>query len=261
MQERLPFVLANTAHGAVIVNRLDYVRTSEGYQYGVGCQLLTQGAYDPKVIELLKLVLRNIRDSRPEGGVVLDIGANIGIVTLEFSWALAGWGEVWAFEPQKLTYYALAGNIALANCFNVTATQAAVSDTSGTIQVPRLDPTRPASFGSLEIEVATRSDDVGQEVDRTTGDVVPVVTVDALALQRCDFMKIDVEGMEVKVVNGARRTIERFRPLIFAEVIKTDAERLRADLVAMGYHIMRIGHDILAVHKEDPLYPHYQGFH
>ena len=46
---------------------------------------------------------------------------------------------------------------------------------------------------------------------------VPATTIDDLGLQRCDVLKIDVEGMEAAVADGARRTIAAFKPMVFYE--------------------------------------------
>ena len=67
-----------------------------------------------------------------EGVLAIDCGANIGVHTIEWAKAMTGWGSVLAIEAQERIYYALAGNIAINNCFNAFAIHAAVSSESGT---------------------------------------------------------------------------------------------------------------------------------
>jgi FkbM family methyltransferase len=66
-----------------------------------------------------------------DGVVAIDCGANIGVFTLEWARAMTGWGSVIAVEAQERIYYALAGNIAINNCFNARAVLAAVADKPG----------------------------------------------------------------------------------------------------------------------------------
>jgi hypothetical protein len=63
-----------------------------------------------------------------------------------------GWGSVIAIEAQERIYYALAGNIAINNCFNAIAMHAAVSSEPGVMQIPTPDYFQPSSFGNLELK-------------------------------------------------------------------------------------------------------------
>lgn len=64
---------------------------------------------------------------------------------------------------------------------------------------------------------------------------VPTITIDSLCLSRLDLMKIDVEGMEEDVIRGAKETILRHKPLVFAEWIKTKREVIESLLGEFGY--------------------------
>ena len=68
---------------------------------------------------------------------------------------MTGWGQVLAFEAQERIYYALAGNIAINNCFNARALHAAVTSEAGRMKIPAPDYLAPASFGSLELRKRT----------------------------------------------------------------------------------------------------------
>ena len=81
---------------------------------------------------------------------------------------------------------------------------------------------------------------------------VDVITVDGLLLERLDFLKIDVEGMELEVLDGAMRSIERCRPQMLIESIKTDKAALSAVLQRLGYASFEVGINLLAIHATDP---------
>ena len=117
----LPFILASTNTGAMIVNHQDYAHDQHGNTYGVGYQYLSRGSFDPSEIELVLNLLNLRRQYHGDGVTALDCGANIGAHTIAWGIEMTGWGKVISFEAQERIYYALAGNIALNNCFNVRA--------------------------------------------------------------------------------------------------------------------------------------------
>jgi FkbM family methyltransferase len=165
---------------------------------------------------------------------------------------MTGWGSVIAIEAQERIYYALAGNIAINNCFNALAVNAAVSSESGTMQVPNPNYFTPSSFGSLELRQRPNTEFIGQQIDYTDNTVlVRKMTLDELNLPRVDFVKIDIEGMELEALAGARATINAFRPILLIEKIKTDLRQLERWLVDNGYQMITLGINILAIHKSD----------
>jgi FkbM family methyltransferase len=249
-RQQIAFVLAASDHGTLIVNRLDYTR-----QYnGVGAQVLAAGSYEPLEVELLLAILDARRAAHGDGVVAIDCGANIGIHTIEWARRMTGWGSVIAIEGQERLFYALAGNVALNNCFNATALWAVAGNRLGEAAVPRLDYQTPASFGSLEF-VKRTAQDLGQSVDYTsiTTSRVRAITLDSLALPRVDVIKIDVEGMEADVLRGASRLIDTHRPVVVAEVLKSDGDEVRSFLAQRGYLTRGIGMNLLAVHPADPV--------
>ena len=79
------------------------------------------------------------------------------------------------------------------------------------------------------------------------------MTIDSLSLARLDFMKIDVEGMEEDVLEGAKYAISKFKPIMIIEIIKSNKDNLLSFLEPMGYFIYPLGINLLAIHKEDPI--------
>ena len=144
------------------------------------------------------------------GWIAVDAGANMGTHTLTFSRLVGPNGNVLSFEPQRPIYQVLCGNLALNNCLNVIAQQACVGEAPGTMIVPMLDYTAINNYGGLAL---------GQWAE---GYQVPVVTIDGLNLPRCDFIKIDVEGMELEVLKGAAAAIAANRPILYVENNRID---------------------------------------
>jgi FkbM family methyltransferase len=176
------------------------------------------GDYDKHVFKALKEtgVLR-------EGAVIWDIGANIGYDSL-MSAALTGkTGRVVAFEPNPHNVKwlqqhldknpKLSGRIATKNC--------AVSDFDGQ-QVFRFSPLPSlSSIGYLD-ELGPPSDRIARSLYENMPTVaVRVAQVDTLIQDGTpvpDCMKIDVEGAEIRVLQGAQRLLREHRPVLAIEV-------------------------------------------
>src|SRR5258708_2330165 len=115
-----PFVLSSSEHGPIILNVLDRNNAPGIGDYGVGSQIIDQGAYDPSEILLIRSIIDSLKADRGNRLVLLDCGANIGVMTLEMA-AHAPESQIMAFEAQERLFYALCGNIALSNLFNAQA--------------------------------------------------------------------------------------------------------------------------------------------
>jgi FkbM family methyltransferase len=251
---KLAFVLAASNHGTMILNRFDYRMTGPEAGVGVGFQVMEAGAYDPVEIELALQLIEARRRFHGDGVVAIDCGANIGVHTVEWATAMTGWGSVVAVEAQERIYYALAGNIAINNCFNAIAMHAAVAAERGVMNIPAPDYFQPSSFGSLELKPRADTEFIGQPIDYADRTVaIEKITIDALSLPRVDFIKLDIEGMELDALEGARETIERSRPIVLVESIKVGREPLRAFLDERGYKVAEAGINLLAIHKSDPV--------
>lgn len=162
------------------------------------------------------------------GCTVIDVGANIGTHTVAFSKMVGPNGCVVALEPQRVVHQILCGNIALNALTNVVLLNAAAGDRAGHVRIPAIDPTSEYNFGAIAVADKT------SKSEKT--DLVEVVTIDALNLQSCRLIKIDVEGMEPTVIDGARETIRRCEPALFVEnnTVEKSAKVLSA-ISSVGY--------------------------
>lgn len=254
----IAFVLAASNHGSMIVNRNDYHMIDATRGYGVGFQILNSSCFDPEEVNFALAILTLRQRYSGDGVVGIDCGANIGVHTVEWAKHMYGWGSVQAFEAQERVYYALAGNLAINNCLNASAHYAAVGAECGQIKIPVANSLVPASFGSLELKQNKQNEFIGQNVDYSDDamQAVQLKSIDSFQWPRVDFIKIDVEGMEVEVLTGAQDTISRCKPVMMIEIIKTDKVAVESFLSAQAYVIYPMGINLLAVHAADPIIKH-----
>jgi FkbM family methyltransferase len=140
------------------------------------------------------------------GDVVAEVGANIGAHTVQLAKLVGNSGEVYAFEPQRVVFQLLCANVALNDAFHVRTYHAACGQQAGTMKVPPVDYRHPDSnFGGVSL------------VDVAQGEAVPVLALDALEFRALRLLKVDVEGMELAVIAGARQQIRRHRPVLYVE--------------------------------------------
>jgi FkbM family methyltransferase len=248
----LAFVLASSNHGTMIVNRLDYRMMNATQGIGVGFQLLETASFDPAEVKLAKEILALRRRHYGDGVLAVDCGANIGVHTIEWAKAMTGWGSVLSIEAQERIYYALAGNIAINNCFNAIAVHAAVSSEPGVMQIPTPNYTVPSSFGSLELRQSANTEFIGQPINYSENmTAIRKLALDEYSLPRVDFIKLDVEGMELEALEGARKTIDRCHPILLIERIKSNDGQIRQWLGDSGYSLTEVGINFLAIHSND----------
>jgi FkbM family methyltransferase len=180
-----------------------------------------------------------------KGDVAVDVGAHVGLLSIEFAKRLRelGAGQVFAFEPASDTVKALEWNVEANHLDNVEVVQLALGSGTGNVAL-HSDPQRfdPA-------DVAIRSIYGPGGADET----VELSTFDAWAerssLERLDIVKIDVEGGEMDVLRGMSKSIERFAPRLIGIEIRDYLLRqagvseveLRDWLDSAGYREVRCG--------------------
>lgn len=172
-------------------------------------------------------------------GVVVDVGANTGFYSLVATQASPAAG-VHAFEPYPAATGCLRENLRLNGRADdrVVLVEEAVSDEVGEAALYVPDP----SHGLVETSCSLNSGFKERVVDELR---VPVVTLDAYfdALGRpgVGVVKIDVESLEHRVLEGSRRLLAEERPLVFLEVLPSgDPEALEGIRRAHDYVVVRL---------------------
>ena len=163
------------------------------------------------------------------GQKVIDVGANYGVYTLPMAQKVGASGHVWAFEPASSTAQFLRRGIEENGFRHVTLEQQAMSSAPGSAQLAFHDQAELRSIvrgaapsaGSEEVSVATLDD-----------------CMDRFGWQDIELIKIDAEGEEANIIDGAHRFFEVLSPLVQYEVKSGAAANL--DLIR---HFAAIGYD------------------
>ncbi len=146
------------------------------------------------------------------GMTAIDVGANIGTITLPMAQVVGPGGRVWAFEAQATMFHMLCGNVALNDLTNVVAAHAVVGADAAVYSVPGTAYDRTGNFGAIAARKGTEAGSTG----------LRSIRLDDLDLPACHFIKIDVEGMELDVLRGAAGILDRHRPLLYVENDRPD---------------------------------------
>lgn len=143
------------------------------------------------------------------GAVVLDVGAHQGTHTIVFSAKVGPTGRVFAFEPQRLMYQNTCASLALNSIENVSAFNVAVGNSPGKVRIVEFDYSKRAHFSGMRI------------APENSGEEVPLITLDDAippeVTENISFIKIDVEGMELAVLEGAGSIVSKSLPTIYCE--------------------------------------------
>jgi FkbM family methyltransferase len=161
-----------------------------------------------------------------DGNVVVDVGANIGWITLLCASCVGKSGTVYAFEPSLATYPHLSE--VAQQVVNIRPIHAALSNVSGT-----------QSFTDEEL-----LDQSHISTDKRTGSYpVTVLRLDdwiaSTRPERIDFLKVDVEGSDLLVLLGALATIQHYLPVVEIEILDESAITRIKDALPCDYRLYR----------------------
>jgi FkbM family methyltransferase len=173
-----------------------------------------------------------LRTLVPPGSLVIDVGANVGFFTRRFATWVGPQGRVLAIEPERVNFDRLCASTARFG--TVETLQGVAADRDGTLNLV-INPIHPGDHH------------IGAE-----GVPVTAFTVDRLVVARnsrpLSLIKIDVQGAELAVIEGAVATLERLRPALVVEVDPQSLNRMgltAADLFGrldqLGYRAHALG--------------------
>ena len=202
----------------------------------IGSTVIAEGDFEIGYLAAVEEILRLARgkgllDARRP--VAVDVGANIGTHTVFLA---RHFPRVHSFEPLAMLHHVLSANIDLNKCTGVTAHQVALSDRDETLPYLERD---PGNLGSNGFERVGGT---------ATASWMPLVRGDQFLLSKLEpdeqvvLMKVDVEGLEDKVIDGLSGLLERDHPLVLCELAGSESGRKVCDsLRAAGYgHIYDI---------------------
>lgn len=181
---------------------------------GDSLELSIQGVYG----ELDTNIVKN--EIKP-GDIVIDVGANIGYYTLIFAKLVGKTGKVIAFEPEPKNFQLLKKNIAINELTNVIIEQKIVSDKNEKIKLFLAD---SGIVGHRINPIKNTTNFI--EVDSVTLD--NYLQINNLN-KKINFLKIDVEGAEMQVLEGAKCILENHDLKIFTEFNRLAIKKLGMD--------------------------------
>ena len=198
-----------------------------------GAQLIVPGRYERDLIDWA-------RQLAPADKQFVDVGAHMGSWTLVMA---AHFREVHAFEPQRLIYQQLCGNAALNGLTNVFAHNVGLDKTTGKLTLHRPGIDRGSSSAHAEVAERFKADNIA-----LSPETICVVKLDSFAdvLTDVGLMKIDVEGLELRVLKGALKILRAndLPKIIFecwsSDWFAEDKKQLLRFLETIGYRIIPI---------------------
>ena len=167
------------------------------------------GYYEPHVMRAMDLLIK------PDF-VCLDIGANIGVMSLAMASAASN-GHVYAFEPSPTNYSNLCKNVSLNAVSNITPIPVGVGDHEGVVEFNYVPHVAGCSF------ISTTG--VREGIQEQAQIVMIDSVVSEKGISRVDFIKLDVEGAERQALIGSLDTLKRFRPAMIMEFNPVPIER------------------------------------
>lgn len=182
----------------------------------------------------------------PEGGMVIDIGANIGAFSV-FALHRLKAGKVVAFEPDPVNFAHLRTNAALAPSGRLVPVQEAIADAVGEMTFHRGNEGGVSTSGSL---LSTKGEKV------TVATTTLEAALDRHGIQTCAFLKMDCEGAEYSILYGAPDDVlQRIRQMVIEVHDQKQSPRTRADLKAYlagkGFRLKDGMHDLLWAWRAD----------
>jgi FkbM family methyltransferase len=172
------------------------------------------GSYEPELREVLKATL-------PAGGVAIDVGANVGWHTLLMGILVGAGGRVIAAEANPSVRSRLEENLGINGFDHVQVVSYAVSDVDGHAEFYGPAADDPAAGDGHVVASGESKRNGAIDVETRRLDTL----CHAIGIERLDLIKIDVEGFEWPVIQGADESIAKFRPHVVFEYIDEYAFR------------------------------------
>jgi len=224
-----PWVVMESIHGKFIINR--YCAFQIDYLAKTGATHIES--------EIAALV--GIANTLPDGCLIIDAGANIGLISVPLAQAVKDrGGKVIAYEVQCPLYQALCGSAVLNDLDNLFPRNMGLSDQFESVKHPDVDYHKPSDYGLVSFVDRKEHEEYVYKGDEHYTKQMVLTAIDFLSFSRLDLLKIDVEGMEFQVLTGARRSLEQFRPWCWVEYFMSDVEALKSCFDGLDYTFFRM---------------------
>jgi FkbM family methyltransferase len=207
----------------------------------IGYSICVDGYYDISSVHVLQNFLK-------PGMTFLDVGTHVGQYTLVASDLVGLRGTVHSFEPQPDTFDILEHNVRTNHLTNVHLNNCALAETSKEVELYVAAPDnvgqsslrRPHNYSGIALKVPCRTLDEYVEEHR---------------IHRVDLIKIDVEGSELSVLRGARKTISRMKPYLIVEFWDEFQREYGTSCAEMAAFLKELGYELLWI-TDGGLFPY-----
>jgi FkbM family methyltransferase len=146
------------------------------------------------------------------GMIVYDIGANIGVITLNIAKKMLQQGKVFSFEPSPYNFKCAKANIDRNNFSNITLLNFGLGNEKTTAFLYNVNTNNRGMQRLLQSDPNKEFEKTEVQIDTLDN------TTQALSMPAPSLIKIDVEGFELKVLKGANHIINEYKPLLFIEL-------------------------------------------
>ncbi len=170
---------------------------------------------------------------------IFDIGANIGSTTLNFAKLVESEGKVFSFEPDPLNYSRVLKNISLNKFSNITLFNHGVGAVKETVFLYNVNENNRGMLRILN---------QAKEINEFSKSTIEVDTIDNIIaekkISKPDIIKIDVEGYELKVLKGAEKTLQKYKPILFIELDDENLKEQHSSALSLVQYLDGLGYTI-----------------
>jgi len=182
----------------------------------------------------------HIRRFLPDGSVMFDVGTRFGVYGLTLAHLAGPSVTVYCFEPNPVNYTRLNRNIALNGMRNLRTFQLGLGDWVGSARV------------------VTNNDGDSGASSLAEGEGTLITTLDRFCeehqIQRIDFMKVDIEGFEPRLLKAGQKSLDRFKPAMLIELNTQVLVRAGSSVEELLGSLRKLGYDFY-VTERDKLVP------
>jgi FkbM family methyltransferase len=198
----------------------------------IGWKIFFYGEYEAGTNRVIQKYVK-------KGDVVIEAGSNIGSETVILSKLVGETGRVYGFEPNPYTFDRLKINVLINEQTNVYLSDVALGEKNDTIQFNIY----PKGFCNPGMSSKYMATNITKKID------VKQQTLDSYATEhsipKIDFLKMDIQGAEIDLLNGAQKVIAQHKPIIFTEADRfcLDMKQLYEAFTNLGYKVYLIEND------------------